>query len=105
MFMNADTNTRGHQQWFYFRVRNMRRGTKYKFIIWNFTKPKSLFNEGMKPVWYSKKKQKHNDIDIEEDAWEFIPNENIVESFKYYRSNLKRTGEPKGLFEKLFVPQ
>ena len=56
LFMNADTNTRGHQQWFYFRVRNTKRGTKYKFNIWNFTKPKSLFNEGMKPVWLSKKK-------------------------------------------------
>ena len=83
----------------------MRRGTKYKFNIWNFTKPKSLFNDGMKPVWYSKKKQKHNDIENEEDAWEFIPDENIVESFKYAKSNLKRSSEPKGLFEKLFVPQ
>lgn len=68
----------------------MKRGVKYKFNIWNFTKPKSLFNEGMKPVWYSKKKQKHSDIEIEDDAWEFIPNENIVENFRYFRSNLRR---------------
>ena len=39
LFMNVDTNTRGHQQWFYFRVRNIKKDTQYKFNIWNFTKP------------------------------------------------------------------
>lgn len=58
LFMNVDTNTRGHQQWFYFRVRNMKRDTNYKFTIWNFTKPKSLYRDGMKPMWRSKKKNK-----------------------------------------------
>lgn len=102
MFMNVDTNTRGHQQWFYFRVRNMRTDTKYKFNIWNFTKPKSLFKDGMKPMWFSKKKQKRLGIEKEEDAWEFIPDENI-EDLKYYKSDLQRPRAKKGLFAKLFL--
>lgn len=43
LYMNVDTNTKGHQQWYYFRVRNMKKNTNYKFTIWNFTKPKSLY--------------------------------------------------------------
>ena len=37
--MQVDTNTKGHQQWFYFRVRNTKREMNYKFMIMNFTKP------------------------------------------------------------------
>jgi len=36
----------------------MKKDTKYKFNIWNFTKPKSLYREGMAPMWWSKKKCK-----------------------------------------------
>ena len=39
LYMQVDTNTRGHQQWFYFRVRNTRRDKKYTFKLMNFTKP------------------------------------------------------------------
>ena len=38
LYMQVDTNTRGHQQWFYFRVRNTRADKKYTFRIMNFTK-------------------------------------------------------------------
>jgi len=38
LYMQVDTNTRGHQQWFYFRVRNTRADRKYTFRIMNFTK-------------------------------------------------------------------
>ena len=88
--MNVDTNTRGHQQWFFFRVRNMKKDTKYKFNIWNFTKPKSLYQEGMKPMWRSKKKCKYQGIDTEEEGWEYIPQDNIDGNISYYRSHLKR---------------
>lgn len=83
----------------------MRRGTKYKFNIWNFTKPKSLFGDGMKPMWFSKKKKRSMNIESDEEAWEFIPNENFAEAIKYTRSELRRPYEPKGLFEKLFAAQ
>ena len=39
LYMQVDTNTKGHQQWFYFRVRNTRRDRKFVFKIMNFTKP------------------------------------------------------------------
>ena len=39
LYMQVDTNTRGHQQWFYYRVRNTRKNKKYVFKIMNFTKP------------------------------------------------------------------
>jgi len=38
-YMQVDSNTKGHQQWFYFRVRNTRKNKKYTFAIKNFTKP------------------------------------------------------------------
>ena len=37
--MQVDTNTKGHQQWFYFRVRNITPDKRYTFRIMNFTKP------------------------------------------------------------------
>jgi hypothetical protein len=77
LFIGEDTNTRGHQQWFYFRVRNMTKDTKYKFNIWNFTKPKSLYKDGMKPMWRSKKQESYQQIEDEFDSWEYIPNEHI----------------------------
>lgn len=101
LFMNVDTNTRGHQQWFYFRVRNMRKGVKYKFNIWNFTKPKSLFNDGMRPVWLSKKKRKNLNISQEE-AWDFIPEQNFSEGPRYFKSELRRSVTNRGLFDKVF---
>lgn len=41
LYMQVDTNTKGHQQWFYFRVRNTQSAKKAKYIfkIMNFTKP------------------------------------------------------------------
>lgn len=39
MFMSMDTNTRGHQQWFCFRVRNTNKQQLVEFTICNFTKP------------------------------------------------------------------
>ena len=39
LYMQVDTNTRGHQQWFYYRVKNTRRNRKYTFKLMNFTKP------------------------------------------------------------------
>lgn len=39
LFMQVDTNTRGHQQWFYFRVKGGEKNKEYTFKIMNFTKP------------------------------------------------------------------
>lgn len=48
LYMNVDTNTKGHQQWFYFSVKKAVKGKTYQFSILNFTKPKALFRVGMK---------------------------------------------------------
>ena len=34
--MDNDTNTLGYNQWFYFAVRNMRKGVNYTFKIVNY---------------------------------------------------------------------
>ena len=52
-----DTNTKGHQQWFYFKCKNTKLDTKYQISICNFTKPFSLFKQGMQIQMLSKKHQ------------------------------------------------
>jgi hypothetical protein len=49
----ADTNTKGHRQWFFFSVKARYYGKKRLFIH-SFKKRLSLFQIGMKP--YGKKK-------------------------------------------------
>jgi Cytosolic carboxypeptidase N-terminal domain len=58
LYMSSDVNTSGHTQWFYFSVSNATAGQRVVFNIRNFTKPDSLYNQGMKPVFYSKKSGK-----------------------------------------------
>ena len=55
LVLNCDCNTRGHTQWFLFRIRNMRAGVAYKLNLINLMKPDSLFSSGMRPVVYSEK--------------------------------------------------
>lgn len=51
--MRVDSNTRGHLQWFNFKMRNLIAGQTYKFNICNFQKLKSLYSRGMSPYYYS----------------------------------------------------
>jgi len=53
LILKFDINTRGHTQWFYFSVSNVRKNVRYKFNIINLLKPDSLYNSGMKPLVYS----------------------------------------------------
>ena len=55
--VHSDYNSQGYSQWFYFRVTNIKANTKYFFNIFNFYKPDSLYNQGMRPLMYSKKKE------------------------------------------------
>lgn len=50
--MRVDTNTRGHVQWFNFKIKNTGK-SKIKLNIINFRKLKSLYNRGMKPYVFS----------------------------------------------------
>ena len=53
--MRVDSNTRGHLQWFNFKVKNMVKGETYKFHIANFQKGGILYTRGMKPYYFSAK--------------------------------------------------
>ncbi|XP_052667930.1 cytosolic carboxypeptidase 2 isoform X2 [Harpia harpyja] len=53
--LRPDLYTTKHTQWFYFRVQNTRRGPLYRFTTANLAKPKSLYGEGMRPLFYSQR--------------------------------------------------
>ena len=54
--MRIDSNTRGHLQWFNFKIKGMKTGVGYKINICNFQKGKNLYIRGMRPYCYSLKK-------------------------------------------------
>jgi hypothetical protein len=54
--MRVDSNTKGHLQWFNFRISNLEVGKAYKLNICNFQKGKNLYNRGMRPYLYSTQK-------------------------------------------------
>jgi cytosolic carboxypeptidase protein 2/3 len=53
LFMRADTNTRGHHQWFYFRVKNRLTQT-VTLVLRNFSKGSMLYRRGLRPFARSK---------------------------------------------------
>ncbi len=60
--MQNDINSKGHTQWFYFRVRNTRQGHPVKFNIQNYSKGNSMFNYGMKVAIYSELKAERESV-------------------------------------------
>jgi hypothetical protein len=58
LVLQPDINTRGHTQWYYFSVRNMRAGQAYTFNIINLQKPDSLYNMGMLPLLHSEQQMR-----------------------------------------------
>jgi hypothetical protein len=58
LVLQPDINTRGHTQWYYFSVRNMRAGQAYVFNIINLQKPDSLYNMGMLPLLHSEQQMR-----------------------------------------------
>ncbi len=55
LIVTNDLNTKGHTQWFFFRVGNTLAGKTVKFNIINLAKPDSLYNHGMKILTYSER--------------------------------------------------
>ena len=43
LVLSCDVNTRGHTQWFLFRVKRMEAEVGYRFHLINLMKPDSLF--------------------------------------------------------------
>ena len=73
MYLNFDFNTLNYTQWYYFSVRNIKKGKStcpltpvligytYKFNIMNLQKDESLYSQGMKPFVYSVQRNKETD--------------------------------------------
>ena len=55
LVLQNDTNTKGHNQWFYFKATSTRRHQKVRFNICNLVKDDSLFSYGLKPLVFSEK--------------------------------------------------
>lgn len=60
--MKPDYTTKNFTQWFYFKISNTKRCREYVFHIINFVKPDSLFNDGMMPLFYSRKQADNNHV-------------------------------------------
>jgi len=56
LFLQVDSNTKGHLQWYNFKVSKMQKSARYRFNICNFQKCKSLYTRGMKPFVFSRKR-------------------------------------------------
>ncbi|KAK2948338.1 putative Cytosolic carboxypeptidase Nna1 [Blattamonas nauphoetae] len=80
--LRIDTNTKGHTQWYYFTVTNVRKDVRYKFNIVNFLKPASMYSNGMQPLMYSEFLARDKGI-----GWH-----RVGEDICYYSSPLKRKG-------------
>ncbi|XP_055458081.1 cytosolic carboxypeptidase 3 isoform X1 [Psammomys obesus] len=80
--VRPDLFTNKHTQWFYFQVTNTQPEIVYRFTIVNFTKPASLYNRGMRPLFYSEKEAKTHSI-----GWQ-----RIGDQIKYYKNNLGQDG-------------
>lgn len=75
--LRPDLYTAKHTQWFYFRMQNTRKDTVYCFTIANLAKPKSLYGQGMCPLFYSQKDAQSRGI-----GWRRIGTD-----IRYYRGN------------------
>jgi len=62
LLLQNDVNTGGNTQWFFFRVGNTSKYQEVRFTLLNFSKPDSIFNEGMKVLVYSEKLALEKDI-------------------------------------------
>jgi hypothetical protein len=80
-------NSKGHTQWFYFRVANVKKGLKVKFNMLNMIKTKSLYNEGMKVLIYSDKKQEQAILHGQTDELGWSRG---GEDMSYYQNNYRR---------------
>lgn len=78
LFMRVDSNTRGHNSWFFFKVRNTKAGESITFNICNFHKTNSLYTNGLRPFFFSRLTSKE---------WKQLSN-----PVEYARKNLRYEG-------------
>ncbi|XP_077317073.1 cytosolic carboxypeptidase 2 isoform X3 [Lithobates pipiens] len=80
--LRTDLYTSKHTQWFYFQVKNTKKGVPYRFTITNLMKSNSLYNAGMKPLMYSE----HN-ATLTGEGWK-----REGRDIKYYRNSRPQGG-------------
>jgi len=81
--LKYDYGTNNYTQWFFFKVSNTRKDVPYKFNIINLIKPESSYNQGMKPLVYSKKE---TELD-QRTGWQ-----RDCDSICYYQNSMKKKG-------------
>jgi hypothetical protein len=59
LILKYDYGTNNYTQWFFFKVSNTRKDVTYKFNIINLIKIESSYNQGMKPLIYSKREAEY----------------------------------------------
>lgn len=85
LYMRADTNTRTHHQWFYFKVKN-KELKKITLVIKNFMKSSLLYRRGLKPFVKSFKNEDEyysqigSNVSFEE---EYDEDDNVLYSLKF----------------------
>ncbi|OAF68752.1 ATP/GTP-binding protein-like 2 [Intoshia linei] len=79
LWLQKDLFTNRHTQWYFFKIKKCKIGCTYRITIQNFTKVNSLYNFGMKPLFYSEMNAKYKNI-----AWTRRGN-----NIKYYKNNIK----------------
>ena len=55
LYLSPDSKTEKMQQWYYFRLQNVRKGVMYKFNINNLANAAGQYKHGLKPLIYSVK--------------------------------------------------
>ncbi|KAL4436239.1 hypothetical protein ABPG74_015830 [Tetrahymena malaccensis] len=85
LVLQNDTNSKGNTQWFFFSVQGTQKNQIVRFNIINLMKNDSLFNYGMRPVVFSKKKNEQ-----EQQGW-FRGGFNI----SYFKNQILRESQEK----------
>ncbi|EAR84877.2 zinc carboxypeptidase family protein (macronuclear) [Tetrahymena thermophila SB210] len=85
LVLQNDTNSKGNTQWFFFSVQGTQKNQIVRFNIVNLMKNDSLFNYGMRPVVFSKKKNEQ-----EQQGW-FRGGFNI----SYFKNQILRESQEK----------
>ena len=80
MYMRVDSNTRGHHQWFYFKIQNKEKVGKVTFNFVNFTKRQSLYMHGMRVNVKSMLDIEEKTAKLPEDAEGKLPNDGWVKT-------------------------
>jgi hypothetical protein len=87
--IRPDTNAARYRLWFHFRVANYRPGQKVLFHVTNFSKSKSLYKDGMSPVFRVGNK-KTSSKGSRDRAWERVHPKNVF----YYRTKDSLSAAP-----------